>query len=64
MHGSFEVGVLKTFVKELDPTEVHYDYISGVSIGAVNGSTLALFDFGKEKEAVQFLEDLYMSKLP
>ena len=55
-HGSFEVGVLKAFVEELDPVEVHYDYVSGVSIGAINSAALAIFDFGFEKEAVEFLE--------
>jgi len=64
VHGSFEVGVLKSFIAGLDPNELHYDYISGVSIGAINGASIALFDFGQEKEAVEFLEDLYMSKLP
>ena len=56
--------MLKSFVEELDSNELHYDYISGVSIGAVNGASFALFDFGQEKDAVEFLEDLYMSKLP
>ena len=56
--------MLKAFVEELDPLDLHYDYISGISIGAVNGATFALFDFGQEKEAVDFLHDLYLSKLP
>jgi len=48
----------------LDPLEVHYDYLSGISIGAINSAAIALFDFGQEKEAVKFIEDLYLSRLP
>ena len=44
--------------------EVHYDYVSGVSIGAVNSAALAVFDFGQEAQAVEFLESLYLSHLP
>ena len=63
-HGSFEVGVLKAFVEELDPLDMHYDYLSGVSIGAINSAALAMFDFGQEKQAIEFLEELYTSRLP
>ena len=63
-HGSFEVGVLKAFIEELDPIDIHYDYLSGVSIGAINSATLAMFDYGQEKEAVNFLEELYLSRQP
>ena len=63
-HGSFEVGVLKAFTEVLDPLEVHYDYLSGISIGAINSAAIALFDFGQEREAVKFIEDLYLSRLP
>ena len=64
VHGSFEIGVLKAFVERLDPLEVHYDILSGVSIGALNAGIFSIFEFGKEKEAVDFLIDFYMSNLP
>ena len=38
VHGSFEVGVLKAFVENLDPIDVRYDIVSGVSIGALIAS--------------------------
>ena len=63
-HGSFEIGVLKAFTEELDPLDIHYDYLSGISIGAINSSVIALFDYGEEKEAVAFLEEFYLSRLP
>ena len=63
-HGSFEVGVLKAFLAELDPSEIKWDYVSGVSVGAINGSFLALHPPGDERKAIQELEDLYMNYLP
>ena len=38
VHGSFEIGVLKAFVEKLDPVDVQYDIVSGVSIGALISS--------------------------
>ena len=38
VHGSFEVGVIKAFVEKLDPIDVQYDIVSGVSIGALIAS--------------------------
>lgn len=38
VHGSFEVGVFKAFVEKLDPIDVQYDIVSGVSIGALIAS--------------------------
>ena len=52
VHGSFEVGALKAFIDVLDPSEYRYDYVSGVSIGAINSSILALYDIGDEANAV------------
>ena len=49
MHGSFEIGALKALVKNLPPLEVHYDYVSGVSVGAINTAFFSIYDFGEEK---------------
>jgi predicted acylesterase/phospholipase RssA len=38
--------------------------ISGVSVGAINGALFATHDFGKEKEAVDHLLDLYAKNDP
>lgn len=64
VHGSYEVGVLKAFIDGLHPDEIKYDYVSGVSVGAINASVLSLYPPGKEKEAVDELYGLYTEYLP
>lgn len=64
VHGSFELGVLKAFVENLDPEEIAYDYVSGVSVGAINASILALYPPGEEKEAIKELEEMYFKYQP
>ena len=39
--------------------EIEYDYVAGVSIGAINASVLATFPKGEEKEAIDLLTSLY-----
>ena len=63
IHGAFEVGVLKAFTDKLSKIDYHYDYMSGVSVGALNTGILSVFEYGKEKEAVAFLERLYTENL-
>jgi predicted acylesterase/phospholipase RssA len=36
-----------------------WDVISGVSAGALNGGGVASFTVGKEKEMIEFLENLW-----
>ena len=55
VHGAFEVGVLRALIDNLPPEEVMYDYIGGVSIGAINASVLASYAPGEEKEALETL---------
>lgn len=63
VHGSFEVGVLKAMVERLgDTNEMHYDYVGGVSVGALNTAMFSLFDKGEEREAVEFMEGNYRGK--
>ncbi len=38
--------------------------MSGVSVGAINGSFLALHPPGEERKAIEELENLYMNYLP
>jgi NTE family protein len=61
-HGSYEVGALKAFVDNLSPHEYAYDIVSGVSVGSINGALLALHEIGQEKDAVDELIDLYLTK--
>jgi predicted acylesterase/phospholipase RssA len=46
VHGAYEVGVLKAFTEFLDPIDINYDYISGVSIGALNTAVFAMYPPG------------------
>ena len=57
--GAYEVGVLKAFSEHLNPEDIHYDVVSGVSIGSMNGAIFALFEKGQEKEAIAYLEELW-----
>jgi len=49
VHGIYEVGALKAFVEFLEPEDIAYDYISGVSIGGFLTSIFGLYPPGKEK---------------
>ena len=49
VHGSFEVGALWALIEHMPPQEVIYDYVNGVSIGAINAAAFALFPPGEEK---------------
>jgi predicted acylesterase/phospholipase RssA len=60
VHGAYEVGVLKGFTEFLDPIDINYDYISGVSIGAINTAIFAMYPPGHEKDAVKEMEDLFI----
>ena len=54
--GAFQLGVLKCLLHDL---ETRYDIIKGISVGALNGSFLAQFPHGKEKESWIELEKLW-----
>jgi predicted acylesterase/phospholipase RssA len=49
VHGAYEVGALQAFVQELDPLDIHYDHLSGVSVGALNAAFIAMHPPGDEK---------------
>jgi len=46
IHGAFEVGVLKAFTDNLQPTDYMYDVLSGVSVGALNTGMLSIYGYG------------------
>ena len=52
VHGAWEVGVLKAMAEKINPDDMRYDYIAGVSIGAVNAAILASYEKGREVEAI------------
>ena len=55
--GAYEVGALWEMVNQGE--DVQYDVISGVSVGAINALGLAMFEKGKEKEAVDYLRSRF-----
>ena len=59
VHGSYEAGVLKALVDHMPLNDLSYDYVSGVSIGAVNAAVFATFGKGEELEAAEFLSNIY-----
>ena len=47
-------------IESMPAEDMEYDYIAGVSIGAINASILALYPTGELKEGVRVLrEDFY-----
>ena len=59
VHGSFEVGVLTALLEKMPSEELTYDYVGGVSIGALNASIFSLFEPGDEKSAIETMRSLY-----
>jgi predicted acylesterase/phospholipase RssA len=57
--GAYEVGALKAMSEMLDPIDLAYDVIEGVSIGAINAAMMASYPRGKEKDAIAFLLDFW-----
>ena len=53
--GAYEIGALRGILESLDPSEVEYDVITGISVGAINAFGLSLFPTGKEWEASDFM---------
>jgi len=58
-YGAFEAGVLKRLATD-DPM-MDYDFISGVSAGAMNAGFLSLFGYGNWTTAVEELEQNWLS---
>ena len=59
VHGAFEVGVLKAMIDNMPAHEMMYDYVGGVSVGALNAAVLASYAPGEEREAVEMMQSLY-----
>ena len=52
VHGAYEVGALRAILEGMPSDEVMYDYVGGVSVGALNAAIFATTEPGKEQEAV------------
>lgn len=59
--GAYEVGALRAMAHMLDPIDIAYDVIEGVSIGSINAAALAGFEKGDEKSGIDFLQDLWLN---
>lgn len=59
--GAYEVGALKALTSLLDPEDYAYDVVVGVSVGAINAALLSLFEKGSEPDAVETIEDLWLT---
>lgn len=57
--GAYEASVIYTLVNNLPPEEVRWNVVTGVSTGALNAGGLSMFPYGHEKEAAQFLMDVW-----
>jgi predicted patatin/cPLA2 family phospholipase len=57
--GAFQAGAIEGFLKALPPEERIYDYITGVSVGALNMVILAQSQPGNELSAVEHLKELW-----
>lgn len=54
--GAYQVGALKHIIGELGVT---YDAFVGVSVGAINCASLAMFSSGEENQAISILSDMW-----
>eukprot|EP00388_Colpodella_angusta_P021964 GDKJ01056035.1.p1 GENE.GDKJ01056035.1~~GDKJ01056035.1.p1 ORF type:complete len:371 (-),score=99.09 GDKJ01056035.1:379-1491(-) len=59
--GSYESGVIKGLLSEMDNTDLAWDVVTGASVGALNAATSVLFDVGKEQEWSDYLESLWFN---
>ena len=57
--GAYEAGVINGFVNGLDPEDVKYDVVSGVSAGAINAVFVSLFEKGEEKQMSEAMLQLF-----
>ena len=60
-NGAWESGVLWGLVNYGIPKDYKYDVVSGVSIGSINASGLAVFAIGDELAAVDFIYSTWQS---
>ena len=53
------MGAFKGLVDSLDPKEIEYDVVTGISVGAVNAFGYALYPKGQEAEASDFMMNFW-----
>jgi predicted acylesterase/phospholipase RssA len=58
-NGAWEIGVLWGLTHYGNPSDFEYDWITGVSAGAINTSAFTGFAPGQELEATEFISDIF-----
>ena len=53
--GSYQAAAFIEFTKKLAKEDISYDVVAGVSVGSLNGSGLATYKPGDEKEAAEWI---------
>ena len=51
--------MIHTFVEHLDPEDVKYDVVSGISVGALNAAHVSTYSKGQEKMMAEDLVKLW-----
>jgi NTE family protein len=59
--GAYEAGALHSIFNTLEAPDGEYDVVSGVSVGAINSASMALFAKGEEKALGDYLLGLWMN---
>jgi len=58
--GAYEAGALHSVFHTLKAPDAEYDVVSGVSVGAINSASMALFAKGDEPAMGDFLLKMWM----
>jgi predicted acylesterase/phospholipase RssA len=56
---AYQVGALKALIENLDPKDVEYNVISGVSFGAFNAAIASVHKVGEEKAMIEELYSIW-----
>lgn len=57
--GAYEVGALKAMEELLEPIDIAYDVLAGVSIGAINAAIFSTFERGDEAKAIEAMDKMW-----
>ena len=61
MCGAYEAGALMALTEKLSPSEIAYNIIGGISIGAYNSCWLSGFEVGDERNMAIYLQNVWLS---
>jgi len=58
--GAYEIGVLNEMINLVDPKEMEYDVVEGISVGALNAAFLSTYEKGDEREAFKAIKQVWL----